>query len=39
MDSRYILSAFVGVLAVAVLFATVTTVRHVSHQPVISASR
>src|ERR1700756_4357257 len=34
MDPRYIISAFAGVLAVVIIFATIATVRYISHEPV-----
>ena len=39
VDSRYFLSAFIGLFAAVTIFATVTTVRHISHQPVVTTSR
>jgi hypothetical protein len=32
MDPRFVLSALIGVFCVVVIFATVTTVRQISHQ-------
>ena len=39
VDSRYILSAFIGLFAAVSIFAAVTTVRHISHQPIIATAR
>jgi hypothetical protein len=32
MDPRFIFSALAGVVCVVIIFATITTVRHISHQ-------
>ncbi len=39
MDPRFIFSALAGVVCVAVIFATVTTVRHISHRSESAVSR
>jgi hypothetical protein len=38
MDPRFIFSALVGAFCVVLIFATITTVRHISHRvdPVVS---
>jgi hypothetical protein len=38
MDSRFLFSALIGAFCAALIFATVTTVRHISHRvdPVVS---
>jgi len=33
MDPRYIFSALAGLLVAALIFATITTVRRISHRP------
>lgn len=38
MDPRYIFSALAGLFAAVVIFATVTTVRHISHRSAGSQS-
>jgi hypothetical protein len=39
VDSRYFLSVFIGLFAAVTIFAAVTTVRHISQQPIITTSR
>jgi hypothetical protein len=36
MDPRYVFSALAGLLTAAVIFATITTVRHISHRPAVT---
>jgi hypothetical protein len=39
MDTRFIFSALTGVFCVVMIFATVTTVRHLSNRPELAMSR
>jgi hypothetical protein len=39
MDHRYIISALAGLLVLATILATITTVRYISHQAQITTRR